>query len=61
MRWRGDDQEPYERDLGFPDLYSLTTTPANYPLKGTARVWFYVDGATVYLELVHTAHPHETK
>jgi len=30
-------------------------------LKGTARVWFYVDGGTVYLEQVHTAHPHETK
>lgn len=29
--------------------------------KGTARVWFYVDGSTVYLEQVHTAHPHETK
>lgn len=30
-------------------------------LKGTARVWFYVDGDTVYLEQVHTAHPNETK
>lgn len=30
-------------------------------LKGTARVWFYVDDSTVYLEQVHTAHPHETK
>lgn len=30
-------------------------------LKGTARVWFYVDGNTVYLEQVHTAHPNETK
>lgn len=30
-------------------------------LKGTARVWFYVDGSTVYLEQVHTAHPNETK
>ncbi|MBO1029785.1 hypothetical protein IPV09_00360 [Tessaracoccus sp. SD287] len=29
--------------------------------KGTARVWFYVDGSTVYLEQVHTAHPNETK
>ncbi|MDN5686867.1 MAG: hypothetical protein L0G94_09335 [Brachybacterium sp.] len=61
-----------------------TTTPTNYPLKGslatitrgsrtfqrwqhkptsqgTARVWFYVDGSTVYLEQVHNAHPNETK
>lgn len=30
-------------------------------LKGTARIWFYVDGSTVYLEQVHTAHPNETK
>lgn len=30
-------------------------------LKGAARVWFYVDGSTVYLEQVHTAHPNETK
>lgn len=29
--------------------------------KGSARVWFYVDGSTVYLEQVHTAHPNETK
>ncbi|GAB4085901.1 hypothetical protein GCM10028784_25310 [Myceligenerans cantabricum] len=29
--------------------------------RGTARVWFYVDGRTVYLEQVHTAHPNETK
>lgn len=29
--------------------------------KGGARVWFYVDGSTVYLEQVHTAHPNETK
>ncbi|MFJ2521275.1 hypothetical protein ACIOWF_20095 [Cellulosimicrobium cellulans] len=30
-------------------------------VKGTARVWFYVDGHTVYLEQVHTSHPNETK
>lgn len=29
--------------------------------KGDGRVWFYVDGNTVYLEEVHTAHPNETK
>lgn len=29
--------------------------------RGTARVWYYVDGSTVYLEQVHTAHPNETK
>jgi len=28
--------------------------------KGSARVWFYVDGRTVYLEQVHTHHPNET-
>lgn len=30
-------------------------------LKGTARIWFYVDGRTVYLEQVHTTHPNQTK
>lgn len=30
-------------------------------LKGTARIWFYVDGRTVYIEQVHTSHPNETK
>lgn len=29
--------------------------------KGTARVWFYVEGRTVFLEQVHTSHPNETK
>ncbi|AGS33515.1 hypothetical protein B841_00160 [Corynebacterium maris DSM 45190] len=29
--------------------------------KGTARIWFYVDGHTVFLEQVHTNHPNETK
>lgn len=29
--------------------------------KGTARIWFYVDKRTVYLEQVHTSHPNETK
>lgn len=30
-------------------------------IKGTARIWFYVEGSVVYLEQVHTAHPNETK
>lgn len=30
-------------------------------LKGTARIWFYVEGRTVYLEQVHTSHPNVTK
>ncbi|MDQ1246062.1 MAG: hypothetical protein QG597_429 [Actinomycetota bacterium] len=29
--------------------------------KGTARIWFYVDERTVFLEQVHTSHPNETK
>lgn len=29
--------------------------------KGTARVWYFVDERTVYLEQVHTSHPNETK
>ncbi|UTR83589.1 hypothetical protein [Streptomyces cavourensis] len=29
--------------------------------KGSARVWYFVDGHTVYLEQVHTSHPNETK
>ncbi|WP_029068178.1 hypothetical protein [Jonesia quinghaiensis] len=30
-------------------------------MKGTARVWYYVEGRTVFLEQVHTSHPNETK
>lgn len=30
-------------------------------MQGTARIWFYVDGRTVFLEQVHTSHPNETK
>lgn len=30
-------------------------------IKGTARIWFFVDDRTVYLEQVHTSHPNETK
>lgn len=30
-------------------------------LSDGARIWFYVDGTTVILEQVHTAHPNETK
>ncbi|MCJ1706045.1 hypothetical protein [Microbacterium sp. VKM Ac-2923] len=30
-------------------------------LKGGARVWFYVEERTVWLEQVHTSHPNETK
>lgn len=29
--------------------------------KGSARIWFYVDGYRVFLEQVHTSHPNETK
>ncbi|ADG73515.1 conserved hypothetical protein [Cellulomonas flavigena DSM 20109] len=30
-------------------------------LRDGARIWFFVDGQTVLLEDVHTAHPNETK
>lgn len=30
-------------------------------LQGTARIWFFVEDRTVYLEQVHTSHPNETK
>lgn len=29
--------------------------------KGDARIWFYVDDRSVYLEQVFTAHPNATK
>lgn len=29
--------------------------------QGDARIWFYVEGQTVYLEQVHTRHPNQTK
>ena len=30
-------------------------------LKGSARIWFYVEDGTVYLERVDTSHPNGTK
>lgn len=30
-------------------------------VKSTARIWFYVNERTVFLEQVHTSHPNETK
>ncbi len=32
-----------------------------YKLSGGARIWFYVDGQSVYLVDVHTRHPNQTK
>lgn len=29
--------------------------------QGDARIWFYVDGQTVFLEQAHTKHPNQTK
>ncbi|WP_368496977.1 hypothetical protein [Herbiconiux sp. A18JL235] len=29
--------------------------------QGDARIWFYVSGAVVFLEQVHTHHPNATK
>lgn len=29
--------------------------------QGDARIWFYVDGQSVYLVDVHTHHPNQTK
>jgi hypothetical protein len=30
-------------------------------IERAARIWFYVDGGTVYLEQVHPSHPNVTK
>lgn len=50
------------------ELGTITRGGKNYvrwqhkpTLKGDARIWFYVDGHTVFLEQVHTHHPNETK
>ncbi|TKJ29458.1 hypothetical protein [Blastococcus sp. CCUG 61487] len=32
-----------------------------YELPGGARIWFYVEGQTVWLVDVHTRHPNQTK
>lgn len=29
--------------------------------RGSARIWFYIEGRTAFLEQVHTHHPNETK
>lgn len=30
-------------------------------VKGTSRIWFYVEEQTVYIIEVHASHPNETK
>lgn len=30
-------------------------------VQGDARIWFYVEGQTVYLEQIHTRHPNQAK
>lgn len=56
------EQLPAGRLAGFDQSWRPNISTLHKPtLKGTARIWFYVDGSTVYLEQVHTAHPNETK
>lgn len=43
------------------DGFSHTRWQHKPTLKGSARIWFYVEGQKVYLEDVHTHHPNETK
>ncbi|GAB98002.1 hypothetical protein KILIM_094_00020 [Kineosphaera limosa NBRC 100340] len=53
-----------QSEKGWRDLVATIRNPRwqHKPTQeGTARVWFYVDGNTVYLEQVHTAHPNQTK
>lgn len=48
-------------DMGFVTRDGHKYQRWQFKLSGGARIWFYVDGHTVYLEKVHTAHPNETK
>lgn len=48
------------------DLATLTHAGAThdqwqYELNGGARIWFYVDGRTVKIVRMFTAHPNQTK
>lgn len=54
---------PLEGSLGVVARGSRTFQRWQHDIttKGTAQIWFYVDGGTVHLERVHAANPHGTE
>lgn len=54
---------PLKGDLGVVTREGATHERWQHKptVQGDARIWFYVEGKTVYLEQVHTHHPNETK
>lgn len=60
-------QTPTSHPLRSAELGTVTRNGKDYERwqhkptrQGDARIWFYVDGQSVYLEQVHTTHPHQT-
>ncbi len=49
-----DDLATVERDGAIHDQWQ-------HKVSGGARIWFYVEGRSVVLTRVSTAHPNETK
>lgn len=54
---------PLKGELGMITRGGTTCQRWQYKptTKGTARIWYFVEGRTVFLEQVHTSHPNETK
>lgn len=52
---------PLRDDLATVDRDGVRHDQGQHKLSGGARIWFYVDGASVILTRVSTAHPNETK
>lgn len=62
------DRTPTNYPLRGEELGTITRGGTSYvrwqhklTAHGDARIWFYVDGQTVFLEQVHTRHPNQTK
>ncbi|QAV70717.1 hypothetical protein ESZ53_09890 [Salinibacterium sp. UTAS2018] len=52
---------PLKGDLAVVVRAGKSHDQWQYELKNGARIWFYVEGKTVNLVAVHTAHPNQTK
>ncbi len=52
---------PLKGELGTVTRDGRAHERWQYKLSGGARIWYFVDDKVVYLEVVHTAHPNQTK
>lgn len=58
---RREDNYPLRDDLATVVRSGMTHEQWQHKLSGGARIWFYVEGKTVVLTQVSTAHPNQTK